>query len=516
MTAARPHTERKTAPAPLVPALALTAVAALLWLLGRHEAAIVALVAALVVPQLVAVSPRFARGLQVVMSAVGHGVGLVLGALLLTPLYVLVLLPAGLLSRVLHSSPVGIARTAGWQPRSSRRVRADATFAPERAGGAAPRPEAAGRGHVLRVVLAVLAVQALLFAGFRLVQDRRTPEAEFSGVSSTSAIDSAALRDLDWAPDAFREAGELTLGGVYTPFYGYSIRDYEGEHITVQNRVRGSYVTPLEQTQDPVEIWFFGGSTMFGFDLQRDEHTIASEVVRLAEEEGIAVRARNFGAPGYVNYQETLLLAQALTAGGEPDLVVFYDGINDKARAWLSLYGGFAAQGEPGTLGVEQIRRALVESDFIPGATTDPASPLQDGPQLLPGEADLDHVTSQVIDVYAQGIELAEALAQTYDFELTTFWQPDLYTRSPLDPAEEEMLDDLALDPFRYDAMTALSDHLSSELPEDVVDISWALDDLDEPVFSDVAHINEVGGRAVAEAMWSSALQAQVSALASS
>ena len=50
---------------------------------------------------------------------------------------------------------------------------------------------------------------------------------------------------------------------------------------------------------------------------------------RIHQDEGVVIRAHNFGGPGMVSFQETALFTQLVLAGERPDLVVFFDGIND-------------------------------------------------------------------------------------------------------------------------------------------------------------------------------------------
>lgn len=329
--------------------------------------------------------------------------------------------------------------------------------------------------------------------------DDRTPSPGYRNGDAIAPLDSAALRDLPWAADAAQEMGDAGSGMVYTPFVGASLRDYSGTFVNVSNRVRRSYAASSLEAE-PVEVWFFGGSTMFGFDLLRDEHTIPSEIVRLAEAEGIHVRARNFGAPGLVNFQEVVLLTQLLAAGERPDAVVFYDGINDKSLGLLKGLGLGDPQGEPSALGAYELRRVL--APVVPGGTPDPPSPLLDSTRATRFE--VGAMTDDITDVYGQGVQLARTLAAQYGFPVRFYWQPDLYSRTPLDPGEEELLPGLGLDGDRIEEMRRFSRDVRDSLPEGVVDLSDALDEVAGPVLVDVVHINETGARAVAEHLYPS------------
>lgn len=59
----------------------------------------------------------------------------------------------------------------------------------------------------------------------------------------------------------------------------------------------------LEVDEPELVVWFFGGSTMFGFG-QRDEHTIPSEIVRSPAADGHRIEAVNVGTPTWAIWQE--------------------------------------------------------------------------------------------------------------------------------------------------------------------------------------------------------------------
>jgi lysophospholipase L1-like esterase len=90
-----------------------------------------------------------------------------------------------------------------------------------------------------------------------------------------------------------------------------------------------AYFNPA--TKDTIDIYFFGGSTTFGFNVL-DNETIPSQFVQLYKEKfpnGKSVRIRNFGIPTYYSYQELMLLTNLIYDGHRPDYAIFLDGIND-------------------------------------------------------------------------------------------------------------------------------------------------------------------------------------------
>lgn len=109
--------------------------------------------------------------------------------------------------------------------------------------------------------------------------------------------------------------------------------DFNGEymHMAGPNRVTqpDAYYNP--SSKDTLDIYFFGGSTMFGFNVL-DYETIPSQFVQLYKEKfpaGKSIRVHNYGTPTYYSYQELMLFSNLIYNGHKPDIVVFLDGIND-------------------------------------------------------------------------------------------------------------------------------------------------------------------------------------------
>jgi len=310
-----------------------------------------------------------------------------------------------------------------------------------------------------------------------------------------------ALAGRPWVGDVAREVSEVVDEGlVYTPYVGYSLADYDGEVVEVQDRQRRSWQPPGAAS---FEVWFFGGSTMFGFSLQRDEHTIPSEVARLAAASGRPLRVRNFGAPGYVNFQETVLFAQLLGARRPPDLAVFYDGINDKSLQIANAFGGLGYLGEPGDLFAHEFASAIAaQRGNAPGRPSPLDPDGASGPEPTGAE-----LVDAIIDVYSRGVDLARSIGRVHGVPVVHFWQPDVYTKELL-PDEEVLLPALGLDAPTYEVMAAVGEAVRRELPAEVVDLSDAYDAAAEPVLTDFVHTNEEGAALVARAMWPHVLNA--------
>jgi hypothetical protein len=128
----------------------------------------------------------------------------------------------------------------------------------------------------------------------------------------------------------------------YEPWVEFKNVDYSGKFVNVRDAFRrtipNAYFNP--SSKDTIDIYFFGGSTIFGFNLS-DEETIPSQFVKRyqqAHPNGKSIRVRNFGTPTYYSYQELMLFTNLVYKGERPDIVVFLDGVNDFWFAKASYY----------------------------------------------------------------------------------------------------------------------------------------------------------------------------------
>lgn len=111
-------------------------------------------------------------------------------------------------------------------------------------------------------------------------------------------------------------------GDVYKSYVGWRHALFRGETINVEGRYLQRR-TINDRASDEKKAYFFGGSAMWGFG-SPDAATIPSQFAALT-----GIRAENFAENGWVAHQNLMLLIQLIQSGHRPDLVVFYDGVND-------------------------------------------------------------------------------------------------------------------------------------------------------------------------------------------
>ena len=132
----------------------------------------------------------------------------------------------------------------------------------------------------------------------------------------------------DWAKRHFAEIQLLQTD--FMSYFGWRRRPFQGQTITVEPGLQIRRTPQTTTTPGAPSVYFFGGSTMWGAGSD-DARTIPALYQRAAG--GVVL---NFGESGWVAHQSLNQLMKLYSEGQRPDVVVFYDGVNDvshKCRA---------------------------------------------------------------------------------------------------------------------------------------------------------------------------------------
>jgi len=303
-----------------------------------------------------------------------------------------------------------------------------------------------------------------------------------------------ATADLPGAETLARESGALT--DVPMPAFGYVAGDQTGEYVNVKDAERRSWQAPAVADSDP-EVWFFGGSALFGYGTQRDEYTVPSAYARAAHAAGTRLRVRNFSAPGHTNFVETEELAGLLSSGRRPKLVVFLDGYNDSLLAAGNRMIGSPQAGQQSNSQWDRLIGLAQQSPDWHG----PKSGFVLGPPKGSPQPATDEVAGVITRLYAQGVDLAAHLADAYGFDVVNAWQPDLYSKR-LVGDEQAVRESWGVDDELADHWRTVMELVRSRLPEAVLDLTTVFDDVPRPIMADMMHFNEEGASLIADRLW--------------
>lgn len=119
---------------------------------------------------------------------------------------------------------------------------------------------------------------------------------------------------------------------TYEPWMMFRLSDYQSGDVNINGFERKSVPDKYVKngSGDTIDIYFFGGNSMFGEHL-KDSQTIPSKFVKAYQlgNPSASIRVKNFGIPHYYSKQELMLLTTMIFKGERPDLVIFLDGMND-------------------------------------------------------------------------------------------------------------------------------------------------------------------------------------------
>lgn len=503
------------------------AVVAVLWLLGRHVAALVLLAVLTLTAAASLRLPAVALALDRATKAVQRGAARVLTFIVLVALELLVVIPVSLVLRLVRVDPLKPRAVASedsfWvaTERHPTRRLYRREFAYERVGLDAGRAQPSRRRRLRTVVaFAALLVAVDLAVGALLhTQDQPAIVNPARTLSLLPSANVPAARGEPWAQELGLELGHVYYGQRYDPYLGWTMPDYDGRYVHVSAGLRRSFQAPGSQSRRALQIFFFGGSALFGV-FQRDDDTIPSDFARLAAASGIPVKVWNFGAIGYVNWQEVLRFEQLVSSGRAPDLAVFYDGANELLTQFR--LGPHTSPSHPEARAVAQLLPfAGVTQPAAQKSTQSPLSALYHAwtnvsavswllrrlrgvppaPQLtLPpwaGSQSQQAVSAgrDAAIVYNRGVDLAHRLAASYRISSAFFWQPIIYSKRKV-PGELPAQDLLGTDPQAWTRAYRIA---RSQLRAPAVDVASALNSITTPLMFDFVHTNELGARVMAQ-----------------
>ena len=116
-----------------------------------------------------------------------------------------------------------------------------------------------------------------------------------------------------------------TLTSQYISYIGWRREPFKGKTINLAGPYAQRATVGAAILAKP-SVYFFGGSTMWGTGAD-DADTIPSLVTQLG-----GFRSENYGECGLYRTPEPGLLVELLQDGHRPDVVVFYDGVNEVAH----------------------------------------------------------------------------------------------------------------------------------------------------------------------------------------
>lgn len=317
-----------------------------------------------------------------------------------------------------------------------------------------------------------------------------------------------------WVTEYFREFEE-SLQAEWRPYVYWRRKPYRGTYINIDKAgFRRTWNGTPAPSLGQLKIFMLGGSTMWG-EGASDEFTIPSLVSKkLANRVATGVWVTNFGESGYVSTQEFVALMLELQRGNVPDLVVFYDGVNDTSSAFYSGVAGIPLNESHREREFNLRHHLNWREGFVERLTLYDlgrrAVQLFGGRRgrRFPGE-DVSRTevrANAVVDVYLHNVDMVNTLARRYGFQAVFLWQPTLLTEKHLSEQKRQVYERslarvIRSAPLFREVYKVLGARLKAAGVHNVYDLSGVFDVDDGSPFYDPFHLTEAGNETVAEAV---------------
>lgn len=309
-------------------------------------------------------------------------------------------------------------------------------------------------------------------------------------------------RQQDWTDIYWTEA-RASERYRYEPYVIWRHLPFSGE--TVNFTGAGMRVTPGSTCEgDTFTVLTFGGSTMLGWGAP-DWATIPAFLrSSLAASLQRPVCVLNIAEDGYVSTQSRVALEAWLQSSRTPDVVVFYDGVNDVLAAWESgrarahvtlakIAQRFEEEEPPLLRLVRGSRTFTLWSRWMPQPTPTPEL----------AEPERRRLARKVVDAYLGNDRIVSNLASGHGFDYFLFWQPHIgIGGKTLTSDERSMLEGmdrgwLALARSVYSTIDSSIGGRSR-----IWSLTDALDTVEQQVWIDAAgHVTPEGNRIIADRM---------------
>lgn len=317
-----------------------------------------------------------------------------------------------------------------------------------------------------------------------------------------------------WPIQHYRELE--ALADRWEPYAYFRQRPFRGETITIDDLGQRAVWRPpnLETSPQPLKILTLGGSALWGFGA-RDDRTIPSLLARALQDEGIVADIRNLAEIGYVNTQELVALIRELQSGYRPDLVLFYDGVNDATSALLegapalttnerNRVREFNLLQSPGRMAAE-LSGALIRGSALQRVADSIRLRLFGVHPVAipsPSEDELDALARGVVEGYLANLDMIEALADRHGFRPVFIWQPVVFDKARQTDFEKEEAAKFAWTAPIF-AKVADEIHQSQALGArpNFLDLGGVFGDSPDLMFIDYCHVTEEGNARIVRAI---------------
>lgn len=319
-------------------------------------------------------------------------------------------------------------------------------------------------------------------------------------------VTSPAYNDYPDRKELWRE--QLKLQKVhFQPYFHWKQFGHAGEYINIDaNGIRKTVKDP--NVKGKKKVFMFGGSTLWGQG-SPDESTIPSIVQSLLKD---TYDVYNYGEDGFVSAQELNYLLYQLSLGNIPDVVIFYDGVND---GYAGAYSP-AIPRDPQNLRMDYLNKSengfvqlIAQSNYnnlakyVVRKMRGGNSGSEEWDKKI--KPDIGMNARNVVKMYEAHIKQVQALAKEYKFAAFFFWQPNLFglTKKKLAYYEEDIIRKAppVFVESQHQVYLESKETFSKREKGEIFFIGNVFDDVERPLYFDWCHVGPEGNRLIADKM---------------
>ena len=369
-------------------------------------------------------------------------------------------------------------------------------------------------GQRLKTLLALVGLSVITIVVFEGLS-RYAFVPLLTGDTSGLQTDLIVFEDADYEVSQLITEIESSYSREYRPYTVWKRKPFSGTLVNVDQD--GNRRTTNNSLEDhALKVWMFGGSTMWGWGAP-DSETVPSHFSRIMNEGfGVDSNVVNFGEDAFVSTQELVSLMRELQQGNRPDVVIFYDGINDAAAAalWPGVKGThhnlYSIQDK-----FQRSRasmRAAIRStdtfrllDLLAGRLM--RDSIQIGPVAAASAGDNQDMALDALNLWLENYRMVDSLSETYGFTAIFLFQPALgIGDKPMGPLEQQLIEGwkgtsnwLGTEVHAEMREIIRESYPGKQILPGVFDISDVFEQTADPVYLDWAHLSGTGNLIVAE-----------------
>ena len=296
----------------------------------------------------------------------------------------------------------------------------------------------------------------------------------------------------------------------YVPYHLWNRKPFPGKwHNVDANGVRATHYKADEKKDGVKKIFILGGSTLWGTGAA-DWETIPSYLAKFLNKNNPEYMVTNYGETGYVASQELNRLISEIKKQNIPNIVVFYDGIND---AFAGAYALDALKTPSYHTRMDQFEkmfkgnRATHFFEILKTTYIFQAIDLARG-KLLPHpeerwekkikDAEMQEAVQRTVKYLISNYKIASAIGKEYGFRVIFCLQPNIYLgKKVLQEYEKEFLKTRlrAVDLVYAEIKRIIKENTSSG----IYDLSDVFETVTEPIYIDWTHTGPLGNYHVAK-----------------